>query len=423
MIVWEDGTRKQRVYDMWQDNFHDPVSYADFYFEEVYGKNEILLNQTEEETVKGMLHLNPYILQVKGQPVEAKYIVGVATDEEYRRQGVMRELLVKTFQTLRDREELFTYLMPADENYYLPFDFRFGMAQIEQELEYLPEEYNLERKSETVEECMTGPKSRDTVCQEISQENEIEYIFKTEISDEQLEQIVSQENEIKDKVFDIHTEITVPYIRRMEKEVESDYGQVLYVFDGESYVGRVAVGAEDSYFVLSQVFCAEDSKREAFLEETILYCEKKYHYNRYQLILDPSWKDVTTKIGLKGSFRYMPAKRVKKIMFRLLNIEGISKFLKSKADNLEADIYIEDNYLKEQSGIYHFQIAKGNVSIVKKNISKEDNMQSISVATLTEYLFGGEEQGIEENNTLTIEVKELLKNICPLSENCIMVIV
>lgn len=423
MIVWEDGTRKQRVYDMWQDNFHDPVSYADFYFEEVYGKNEILLNQTEEENVKGMLHLNPYTLRVKGQPVEAKYIVGVATDEEYRRQGVMRELLVKTFQTLRDRGEMFTYLMPADENYYLPFDFRFGMAQIEQELEYLPEEYNLERKSETAEDCMTGQKSRNTVCQNASQKNETEYIFKTEISDEQLEQIITQENGIKDTVFDIHTEITVPYIRRMEKEVESDYGQVLYVFDGESYVGRVAVGAEDSYFVLSQVFCAEASKREAFLEETILYCEKKYHYNRYQLILDPSWKDVATKIGLQGSFRYMPAKRVKKIMFRLLNIEGISKFLKSKADDLEADIYIEDNYLEEQSGIYHFQITKGNVSIVKKNLSKEDNTQCISIAALTDYLFGGEAQGIEENNTLTVGTKELFKNICPLSENCIMEIV
>ena len=36
MIVWDDGTKKQRIYEMWQDNFHDPVSYADFYFKEVY---------------------------------------------------------------------------------------------------------------------------------------------------------------------------------------------------------------------------------------------------------------------------------------------------------------------------------------------------------------------------------------------------
>ena len=419
MIVWDDGTKKQRVYEMWEENFHDPISYADFYFSEVYGKNEVLLNQetqTDDEIVKGMLHLNPYTLHVKGQPTEAKYIVGVATDEEYRRQGVMRELLVKTFQELRGRGELFTYLMPADENYYLPFDFRFGMAQVEQELEYLPElRKETEKQAEDTEQ----------------------YIFKTELSDEELEVLVAQENIIKDNLFDIFTEVSVPYIRRMEKEVESDYGQVLYVFDGESYVGRAAVGAEDSYFVLSQVFCADASKRESFLEQVILYCEEKYHYNRYQLVLDPSWRDVTTKIGLYRSFRFMPAKWVKKIMFRLLNIEGLAKLLESKtrtlketrekektelklgetasaqvgseekdvcksdngenviceidnceADTYRADIYIEDKYLEEQSGVYHFLLKDGKVSITKTETAKTDDMQSISIAALTDFWQG-----------------------------------
>ena len=30
MIVWDDGTKKQRVYEMWEDNFHDPVSLRTF---------------------------------------------------------------------------------------------------------------------------------------------------------------------------------------------------------------------------------------------------------------------------------------------------------------------------------------------------------------------------------------------------------
>ena len=492
MIVWDDGTKKQRVYEMWEDNFHDPVSYADFYFNEVYGKNEVLLNQetpADDDIVKGMLHLNPYTLHVKGQPAQAKYIVGVATDEEYRRQGVMRELLVKTFQELRGRGEMFTYLMPADENYYLPFDFRFGMAQVEQELEYLPEfcketekqvedtvekdlkdNLNVEQESRSeecqVEEDVLGENKNKT-------ESSIEkYTFKTELSDTELETLTTQENTIKDTLFDIFTEISVPYIRRMEKEVESDYGQVLYVFDGESYVGRVAVGAEDSYFVLSQVFCADASKRESFLEQVILYCEEKYHYNRYQLVLDPSWRDVTTKIGLYKSFRFMPAKRVKKIMFRLLNIEELAKLLESKtgtlketsekekpeakicktsscevyseendvcksanceapicevevceADTYNADIYIEDKYLEEQSGVYHFLLKDGKVSITKTETVKTEDMQSISIAALTDYLFGKEESAIDSCETLTEEGKILLKNICPLSENCIMEIV
>ena len=256
--------------------------------------------------------------------------------------------------------------------------------------------------------------------------------------------------------------------------MESDYGQVIYVFDGESYVGRVAVGAEDSYFVLSQVFCADASKRENFLEQIILYCEEKYHYNRYQLVLDPSWKDITTKIGLYRNFRFMPAKRVKKIMFRLLNIEELSKFLECKIetlketsetekekveakiceadscgtnsegndvcksdncenticeiDNCEAytyreDIYIEDKYLEEQSGVYHFSLKDGKVSITKTETIKTDGMQSVSIAALTDYLFGKKEESIDSCETLTEEGKMLLKNICPLSENCIMEIV
>lgn len=510
MIVWDDGTKKQRVYEMWENNFHDPVSYADFYFSEVYGKNEVLLNQetqADDNIVKGMLHLNSYTLHVKGQPVQAKYIVGVATDEEYRRQGVMRELLVKTFQELRERGELFTYLMPADENYYLPFDFRFGMAQVEQELEYLPELCKeMEKQAEdTVERGLKDnlnveqesiAKNKEVLLKQAEQEGQPEecqakedvlgdnknksessfekYTFKTELSNAELEMISSQENTIKDTMFDIFTEISVPYIRRMEKEVESDYGQVLYVFDGESYVGRVAVGAEDSYFVLSQVFCADASKRESFLEQVILYCEERYHYNRYQLVLDPSWRDVTTKIGLYRSFRFMPAKRVKKIMFRLLNIEELSKLLECKTetlketsgtekekvkvkiceadscgtnseendvcksdncenaiceiDNCEAytygeDIYIEDKYLEEQSGVYHFLLKDGKVSITKTETAKIDGMQSISIAALTDYLFGKEEGSIDSCETLTEEGKMLLKNICPLSENCIMEIV
>ena len=227
----------------------------------------------------------------------------------------------------------------------------------------------------------------------------------------------------------------------MEKEVESDFGQVLYVFEGEKYIGRTAVGAEDSYFVLSQVFCADDTKREIFLEQTMLYCEKKYHYNRYQLILDASWKGATDKIGLQGCFRYMPAKRVKKIMFRLLDLEKLSVFLKCNVSGTqgystleektadgeeaicEADIYIEDNYLEEQSGVYHFLLKNGKVLIQRTGDTKGDCKESISVAAFTEYLFGAEEECVDDCTTLSGETKNLLKDICPLSKNCIMEIV
>ena len=97
-------------------------------------------------------------------------------------------------------------------------------------------------------------------------------------------------------------------------------------------------------------------------------------------------------------------------------------------DNCEAytyreDIYIEDKYLEEQSGAYHFLLKNGKVSITKTETIKTDGMQSISIAALTDYLFGKKEESVDNCETLTEEGKMLLKNICPLSENCIMEIV
>ena len=50
--------------------------------------------------------------------------------------------------------------MPADENYYLPFDFRFGMAQVEQELEYLPE---LRKETEKQAKDIIEKDSKDSI--------------------------------------------------------------------------------------------------------------------------------------------------------------------------------------------------------------------------------------------------------------------
>ena len=104
MIYEENGQYRDEIYDMWQRNFHDPAPYADFYFQEVYGKNEILLNAgsapemtpgeweetpalkmmgESEEIIRGMLHLNPYELLVRGREQQAHYIVGVATDKRF----------------------------------------------------------------------------------------------------------------------------------------------------------------------------------------------------------------------------------------------------------------------------------------------------------------------------------------------------
>ena len=397
MISLEKGQKKDEIFAMWQRNFHDPVPYAKFYFDEVYGKNEILINEQDGDCIKGMLHLNPYGLRMEGETVAAHYIVGVATDEEYRRQGVMRELLEDTFSRLRERGEFLTYLMPADENYYLPFDFRFGSCQIEQEIE-----------------CFSAVMTPET------QEN-WEFVS---LAKENLSELSLTENQKKDDIFAIHTEITPEYLIRLEKETNSDFGKLLLVYHNGMYAGRFVVGAENDYMVVSQIFCKDDDSRELFLYQILKYCEESYHYGKYQLILDESWKDNLKKAGNYCGVRVLPLRSRPIIMFRILNLEQMGKYLISKGEE-HGFLKITDSYVKEQEGIYEWTLSKEGCVVQKMTDQDiETDCGEISVGDLTAFLFGDKKgEGLNLTTGLTTRGKELLSVIETVQFNCIQEIV
>ena len=258
MIYEENGQYRDEIYDMWQRNFHDPAPYADFYFQEVYGKNEILLNAgsapemtpgeweetpalkmmgESEEIIRGMLHLNPYELLVRGREQQAHYIVGVATDKAFRRQGVMRELLLETFSRLRKRGEPFTYLMPADENYYLPFDFRFGMKELEREIECFGK----------------APAAQNP-----------RFTFEAGLP-EDLSEICEAENASRGREFAICTRITPAYLTRMKKKsaVISDdwcgYTGMAFTPDGLSWERKMTIWYSPRSSAWRKNLCADSS--------------------------------------------------------------------------------------------------------------------------------------------------------------------
>ena len=55
----------------------------------------------------------------------ADYIVAVATEESQRGKGYMREVLTRALRDMNLEGRPFTFLMPAAEAIYRPFDFRF----------------------------------------------------------------------------------------------------------------------------------------------------------------------------------------------------------------------------------------------------------------------------------------------------------
>ena len=114
---------KERSRNLYEAAFpEDSRRFVDFYYTCKTRDNRILVLEQGGEIVS-MLHRNPYRMIVNGYETPADYIVAVATKEEYRNRGYMRLLLEHALRDMASEGMPFTFLMPASERIYAPFDF------------------------------------------------------------------------------------------------------------------------------------------------------------------------------------------------------------------------------------------------------------------------------------------------------------
>ena len=118
-----DGKDYTELKKLWKTAFHDEDAYIEYYFRTVAAGN-LIFAAWEDGHVVSMVHLNPYTLICSGKTFRCHYIVGVATEPEYRRRGIMKRLLAAALAELKERNEGFTYLMPAKEIYYQSMGFQ-----------------------------------------------------------------------------------------------------------------------------------------------------------------------------------------------------------------------------------------------------------------------------------------------------------
>ena len=114
---------KERSKGLYKEAFpEDTEKFIDYYYTCKTRDNQILALEQDGELVS-MVHLNPYTMIVNGFETPVNYIVAVATGKECRHRGYMRLLLVRALQDMAARNMPFTFLMPASERIYAPFDF------------------------------------------------------------------------------------------------------------------------------------------------------------------------------------------------------------------------------------------------------------------------------------------------------------
>ena len=121
MLLTKEERQKTRT--LYQTVFsEDSQKFVDFYYEYKIRDNQIYALWEDEQYVS-MVHLNPYTMIVNGYEVSSNYIVAVATLKDYRHRGYMRLLLETALQQMAADKMPFTFLMPASESIYTPFDF------------------------------------------------------------------------------------------------------------------------------------------------------------------------------------------------------------------------------------------------------------------------------------------------------------
>lgn len=179
----------------------DSQSFVDYYYTEKTKDNQIYVVE-EAGDIQAMLHLNPYVLMVNGRKKPADYIVAVATQEKYRRRGLMARLMHTALRDMYREGKTFTFLMPAAESIYFPHDFRTVYEQ-EKKISGSEERIFREAEAQGMEAVVAG-------------EGDVPLLVRT------------AEKYLSDK-YQIYAKRSEAYYSRLLKEISSDGGR-LYLF-------------------------------------------------------------------------------------------------------------------------------------------------------------------------------------------------
>lgn len=341
---------------LWEKIFtEDTKAFLDYYYTRKMADNEIYVIE-EGESICSMLQLNPYQLRINQSCFSANYIIAVATDERYRRRGWMGLLLKQAMRQMYERREPFTFLMPAAEAIYYPYDFRFVYRQQQSKL--------------------TGKEKKEGAPEIVfAEERDCAYLaaFANDYLKEKQVVTVRDEN----------------YYRTLLAEQKSEQGGIVIARKKKNMVGMYCYAKGEQYEIREPLFLHEDD---------FLHAVYKLTGNATEQV----------KCSAYGAERKVPM-----IMARILHLET---FLKSFCLKENVDFYMEvaDDFIEENNQVFHIagNMSEGVIS-VERSGKREDSCGTIPIGELTSRLFG---YPLEEDTDLQKELRENLEKFIPLSK-------
>ena len=95
---------------LWEKIFkEDSQTFVDYYYF-IRTKENVIYVVEEDGAIRSMLQKNPYRMKLEDSVFDSEYIVGVATEKEYRSRGYMRQLLIAALEEENKKKHPFTFL-------------------------------------------------------------------------------------------------------------------------------------------------------------------------------------------------------------------------------------------------------------------------------------------------------------------------
>ncbi len=388
---------------LWEKVFQeDSKAFLDYYYFFKTRENSVYVVEEDEE-IRSMLHLNPFLIQVGEGQFDVRYIIAVATEESYRKRGYMGMLLRKAMQAMYQEKQPFTFLMPAAEAIYTPYDFRFVYDQNVWKYTVVEKQ---EQKSLPVSEAGIGDGA------------DLAAFFMEYFSER----------------FQIYAVRDEQYYQTMLFEQQSENGGIAILKRSEKIVGCFLYGDEDGLEIREPLYLKEYETE--FWAAVGKICEK--HGQKEALVYAGISEE--EKIGTVEFQKKKPT-----IMVRILHLESLLRLLKTKAgEQIDCSFAVLDSILTQNSRVWKLQsspigeIEEEEDTVKEADVAKEvekqrssdcetkiyvreteDSEGVLSIAALTSLLFGYksvEEVAEEPDVFLSERLMGELKKIQPLDK-------
>lgn len=405
-----EQTEHHKTRALWELVFsEDTKAFLDYYYYFKTRDNEIYVIE-EDGAIRSMLQLNPYMLWIEEDTHLCHYVIAVATEENYRRRGYMGQLLCQAMQEMYDRKEPFTFLMPAAERIYTPYDFRFVYDQRQAEESMLHLQVPAASKQREDTGCETAGESGDVGDNKAGKAAGIGYGKTRESVDagnanvetfsdaavgdaEEIAGFVQEHFAGKWQVYAVRD---MQYYQTQIFEQQSENGGIRLMRVDGKLVGIFFYSDEDGLEIREPLYLEgyEPLFRKAVCE---LMCSRGPSVKVY------AWEGGEKKEPL--------------IMVRILHLTSLLSCMKvRKGETMDCSFAVLDSILKQNSRIYRIQ--GGETTEWRVHVCEtEDSEGVLSIGALTSLLFGYrtiEEAAQEEDVMLTERLKKELGKLQPL---------